>query len=341
MAYEKLRSDRILTAHRTGNGLKLLTGTPSDSLAQNVPLLYDANGNVLSTATRTGNTTNYATATAGAKTSGYYPKWDANGNLANGDSGGSGGGGSIYEWSVATFDAAAVSSPLELVDGDQILLTDGIYKVYWLSGAASYYYGSHKVYRPPSTGWSWDNQGSATIDSANGYEYLKTVAVSLCSWRHRSAPATPYIITAAFLVDLTGGIPGVGAGASCGVQLLFRESSTGKTVSLRYGPASNNYTSTVDWDKWTSSASFSASYTSYGAYAVLCPGLGPQLIHMRIANDGTNLSAYLSIDGQHWHQFGANQAKTDFMAGGPDQVGFGAFSAVATPVIALISWQES
>lgn len=342
MPYEKLRSDRILSAHRTGNGLKLLTGTPADSLAQNVPLLYDANGNVLSTATRSGNTTNYATATAGAKTSGYYPKWDANGNLGNGDSGAGGGGGSIYEWTVATFDIAAAASPLELINGDQIILTNGLYKVYWLDGMPSYYYGSQKIYRPPSTGWSWDNQTTSTIDSTNGYEYLKAIkqAAVNCTWRHRTAPSAPYVITASFLVDVSGGISYDGNGQACGVMLLFRESGTGKAVALRHA-ANVSSSGEALLEKWTSSVSFSAAYNAYGPYGQLILGLGPRLVHMRIENDNTNLKVYGSIDNEHWHQFGASKSKTDFMAGGPDQVGWGAYCNTTTPVIALISWRES
>lgn len=84
-----IRTSQIRSGDKTGTGSRLATAA-SGTLAQNVPLLYDANGNVVATATRTGNTTNYATAVVGAKTSGNYPKWDANGNLTDGDTGGGG-----------------------------------------------------------------------------------------------------------------------------------------------------------------------------------------------------------------------------------------------------------
>lgn len=89
MANEKIRIEHILSSDRSGDGDRLATVNTGDSLATNVPLIYAA-GNVSSTATRTGNTVNYATAVAGAKTSGNYPKWDGNGNLTDGDAGGGG-----------------------------------------------------------------------------------------------------------------------------------------------------------------------------------------------------------------------------------------------------------
>lgn len=85
-----VRSSQLRSGDRTGNGSRIVSAA-SGTLTQNVPLLYDANGNVVATGTRTGNTTNFATATAGSKTSGNYPKWDADGNLTNGDAGGGGG----------------------------------------------------------------------------------------------------------------------------------------------------------------------------------------------------------------------------------------------------------
>lgn len=91
MATGNVRTAQLRSGDRTGTGDRVVTAA-SGTLTQNVPLLYDASGNVIATATRTGNTTNYATATAGSKTSGNYPKWDGNGNLTDGDTGSSGGG---------------------------------------------------------------------------------------------------------------------------------------------------------------------------------------------------------------------------------------------------------
>lgn len=93
MAYQKTLIEHIVDSDKTGgaNGARLLTTTSGDTLAQNVPIIYDANGNLVSTATRTGNTTKYVTHDAGGFTAGNVPVYDAAGNLK--DSGSAGGGG--------------------------------------------------------------------------------------------------------------------------------------------------------------------------------------------------------------------------------------------------------
>ena len=55
-----VRYSQIRSGDRTGNGSRLVTAA-SGTLSQTVPLLYDANGNVVATATRSGNTTEFAT----------------------------------------------------------------------------------------------------------------------------------------------------------------------------------------------------------------------------------------------------------------------------------------
>ena len=47
--------------------------------------MFGAGSDDAKVGTKTGNTNNVATATAGAKTTGNYPQWDADGNLTNGD----------------------------------------------------------------------------------------------------------------------------------------------------------------------------------------------------------------------------------------------------------------
>jgi len=77
--------DQIKAAARTGTGNRLATAA-TGTLTQNVPLLYDASGNVIATATRSGNTTEFATV-SGALTSGDIILCDASGNLVDGGAG--------------------------------------------------------------------------------------------------------------------------------------------------------------------------------------------------------------------------------------------------------------
>lgn len=91
MSYQKVRYDHILSDHRQGDGAQVQMyggdqGSPPAAPASGDPLLFDASGNAIG-GTKTGNTNHLASAITGAKTSGNYPKWDANGNLGNGDSG--------------------------------------------------------------------------------------------------------------------------------------------------------------------------------------------------------------------------------------------------------------
>lgn len=115
MAYQKTLIEHLVDADKTAgaNAARLVTTTSGDSLAQNVPLLYDSNGNVISTATRSGNTTNYATATAGSKTTGNYPKWDANGNLTNGDTASGGAVNRIRDGLASEYDPTPTSTNTE------------------------------------------------------------------------------------------------------------------------------------------------------------------------------------------------------------------------------------
>lgn len=240
------------------------------------------------------------------------------------------------EMTVAAFDALAST---EYQNGDRILLTDSLYEICRIGGAWSYRYGTQKVTRPPSTGWSWDNQVSSTIDSTNGYEYLiaPSQSAAKCSWRYRTAPSTPYTVTARFLMDITGTVGYGGLANTAGIMLLFRESSTGKAVSIRYDLSSNSWGQT-DFDKWTSSTSYSAAYASYGPTANTGSIGTPMIWNARITDDATNLKMYLSIDGIHWQQFSVSKSRTDFMAGGPDQIGWGAYCNSTTVVVALIDW---
>lgn len=49
---------------------------------------------------------------------------------------------------------------------------------------------------PPETGWSWLNQGGASIDTTGGAHVLTSPASARIRYRVRAAPATPYVITA-------------------------------------------------------------------------------------------------------------------------------------------------
>jgi hypothetical protein len=185
---------------------------------------------------------------------------------------------------------------------------------------------------PPTTGWSWINQGSATIDSTGGYEYLDSVAgaggvVNLIA-RVRTAPATPYTLKALILPRFENA-----AGTIGGFGLCFTDGTKFVTVRLN---TNNISAQSDDFDKWNSATSFNADYTTVSnGNGLFVPGGATWL---RIGNDGTNLSVYLSLDGQHWRQLGANQLVADFIAGGPTQIGFFVYNNSTIVNLAVLSW---
>ncbi len=193
----------------------------------------------------------------------------------------------------------------------------------------------HKFKEPPTSGWSWVNQGSATIATTNGGQ--KIVAPSTSSGanlhlRVRAAPSTPYVIDA--YID---GHRYVAAWKSWG--LCWRESSSGKLVTVTFAANGNPaaYKRSIA-AKYTSATAFSADYSGSGGPV---PTAG---VWVRITDDGANRTYALSHDGQTWTQM-HSIGRTDFLTA--DQVGFLVSSEAAAGTAALdvcahlLSWEES
>src|SRR3990170_3103366 len=171
-----------------------------------------------------------------------------------------------------------------------------------------------------------------SAEVVTGTTYLTTAACAGENVRARikSAPATPYTITAAFLqmrpeVDF----------AACG--LLFRQSSDGKLVTgalIWDSTLTGSGDSAIRAVKYTNPTTFSANYTNT---LPVSPG---NLVFIRIADDGVNRITSYSADGQHWttvHSVG----RTDFLTA--DQVGFFCNAVQATWPVAmtLLSWKQA
>lgn len=322
--------DQIQETGRQGGGsqFQMFGG---GSTVTGAPLLYDANGNAISGAVAQLVPTLPADATKYLDGTGAFTT----------PSGGSGGG-ILAPVAFASMTSAGTSGRL------YPWLTDAPYAAY--DNGASWDFavpGIGPVTPPPSASWSWDNQGSATIDSTGGFEYLSAPRLSAvrCTWRYRTAPATPYTVTALFKVDRSGIPPGASTTVlNVAVQLIFRQSTTGKAVTMRVGATGSITAFTTD--KWTTSTSFSANYAEVAAGGgTLYDSVGPghAYLWLRIQDDGTNLVFYWSIDGQHWKQFDT-RLRGDFMTvsggvTGPDQIGFGAYVNGSGADVALLSWK--
>ena len=233
------------------------------------------------------------------------------------------------------------SLPAVCTTNDLYLQTDGPY-LFRCSAVNTFsaFVGSFGLVTvPPSAGWSYDNQASSVTDNTNGLRYMttpKSGTVSITG-QVRTAPATPYTVSALLRHDFSGAQPGVGGTASnCGIALGFRD-GTGKISLLRlFRDGSGNGIVT---DKWTNSTTFSAAYQLYQAAvaATEVDLIYRQPAWLRLGDDGVNLTYSWSIDGQHWKQF-FSVSRTDFFGAGPTQVGFFAYANGCAIEIGVLSW---
>jgi hypothetical protein len=147
----------------------------------------------------------------------------------------------------------------------------------------------------------------------------------------KAAPATPYSITAAFIPHMVSD-----AATFPGLGLLFRESGTGELVTWSYTLATDVFARA---QKWNSPTSFNAGYVM--PWENMTAYLAGPVVWFRITDNGTNLLFSVSNSGHLFHQI-FSVSRTDFMAGGPDEVGFWA-NAVASyeTGITILSWEES
>jgi hypothetical protein len=206
--------------------------------------------------------------------------------------------------------------------------------------------GTGLVTVPPSAGWSWDNQGSSTIDAAHGFQHLfgpRTTAVAL-SARYRTAPGTPYTITILLRADVRGLDSTSTSLINAGFMSIFRQSTTGKIIAWGYIGDSNG--SNFLTNKWTTSTSISGNYTALSSTNPVATGYPYQsFTWLRMADDGVNLTWSFSLDGQYFQQFD-QRARGDFMTlsggvTGPDQIGFAVYNNGDGIVLDIISWAQS
>jgi hypothetical protein len=195
---------------------------------------------------------------------------------------------------------------------------------------------------PIDANYAWINQGGATLDTSGGGIYLEAptdAGVANLRVRKKSAPATPYTITAAFMpfMPQTAGVfPGLG--------LCFRESGTSKIIAAGWNSENDPDTKPIiraGLSKWTNATTFSANYGTQAFQDAHVYIWGP-VVYFQIGNDGTNLTFKYGNDGKRWALV-KSAAKNDFFTTGPDEVGFYSLANNSvTPVgIFLLSWKEA
>lgn len=199
-------------------------------------------------------------------------------------------------------------------------------------------YGPIWAMTPPGniSAWTWVNQGSATTDGTSNSLTINAPALSADSMKMlvQSAPATPYSVLARIQTNTTGI-----ASNRCGIN--FRESSTGKIISfIIYGLLTGTpaYSFGVNVDKYTNA-------TTYAGSSYLSGAAGPLMgweDWLKIVDDGTNLKFSIcgdNLNTAHCTLY-ATESRTDYMASGPNQIGFFADSINATYGLSctLLDW---
>lgn len=197
-------------------------------------------------------------------------------------------------------------------------------------------YKDFTVTPPPTTGWSWDNQGTATVTTSGGIITLSggTTAGTNSRWYYRTAPGTPYVITA--LIEVAAPL-----GTRLDGGLTFRQSSSGRLVRFVYTKREGANNHQIITSKYTNSTTFSADYLN--TQNLECLWFTSKVPwFLRIADDGANLIFSHSPDGINFYQFDS-RSRTDWLTvSGPDQIGFVLDNTSTTAnTLRLISWTQS
>jgi hypothetical protein len=166
--------------------------------------------------------------------------------------------------------------------------------------------GSARVVVPPSTGWSWVNQGTSTVDASSGAITItgqNTTAEAMRVYV-RSAPSSPYTLT--FLLGVMTSTNHAG--------ICLRDSVGGKLkiVSIVNGASSNSSIMIANMNSATSFSGFVVNPIATEK---------PNPIWLQIADDGTNWVYRTSTDGKNWAVF-FSEAKSGNFLTSADQYGF-------------------
>lgn len=180
----------------------------------------------------------------------------------------------------------------------------------------------------PQTGWSWDNQDSATQITGNGrWGHTKFGAGgnATFTWQYRTAPSPPYTVIMRmhrYVYHDAG---------NAGWCVGFRDSA-GKYVGLHNASG------------YIATSKFSSANVTAGDYSVFTwnnwirgSGYVPMVtLFAKLEDNNTNLIFYVSPDGYMWHEVDS-RARGDYL-GTIDGVAFG--SRGNTVGVTIDAWRE-
>lgn len=200
-----------------------------------------------------------------------------------------------------------------------------------LAGGSSSINAFYPTFTTPVDGdFAWINQGGAAVTvNANGGIHLRAPANSGHSIRLRkkAAPATPYTITAAFIVALP-------SFDFCGAGLAFRQSSDGKIITMQITAGNGFADMLLECSDYTNATTFSASNATLAFFST------SSLIWLRIADNGTDRIVSWSMDGYNFEQL-LSEGRTTFLTA--DEIGFFSDAASASAPVSstLLSWAQT
>jgi hypothetical protein len=164
----------------------------------------------------------------------------------------------------------------------------------------------------PQSGWTTDNQDSATITTAGGLHIINKIGAGTASTytgSYRTAPTAPYTLD--ILLGLFTNVPTADNADQNGWGLGWGDSA-GKYVIIQGGQALTQY---VAFSKHSAVNTPVADYSvSTGEWIKqVCP-VTAKYVWVRIEDNNTNLLAYFTSDVlQARYQF-ESQARTDYLS---------------------------
>jgi len=240
--------------------------------------------------------------------------------------GGSGGGGAGASITRGTYSTTPEGQPA----GSVRLVTDApLIRYYNGSSWEDDWPGVGPVTVPPTSGWSWDNQGSALAFPSGPMLSLSTPPSGGLDIHNyvRSTPATPWQLQARFYA--------VG-GRQRTMGLTLRESSTGEFYRWGFCQTGSGGSGCCLFYNTSTTAGSTAIVTSNTYPAAGIAGFG-------IVDDGTDLYFSILLPSTN---AGASpilvhtEARNARMTTGPDQFGIHVAATTTDAQLDLVSWVE-
>lgn len=217
---------------------------------------------------------------------------------------------------VRTGTYANLPATSDALTGHLYIPTDSFYDNFRFNGSAWIPYRNGRALTlPPTSGWTWDNQDSATVDFTTGAMRIKklhTAAKDRLSMQHRAIPSVPYVIKAKILAHLGSLSSDVSVGPA------FRQSSDGKIHAYRILNRATSNAIGLNSTTWTNSTTPVADLTTKNEF--MRGGGGYIEIDVLIADNNTSRIMSYSIDYGDTVIDWDTQTRTTFLTA--DQYGF-------------------